>query len=1021
VSAARAQQEAYPEELIVEVLYPPYVVSPALFAYEKSGRYYLPVLELAEQYEFFIEAEIDRGYLSGWSLDEQNSFSIDVPRGELIINGQREALSSSAVLPFEDVATDDFYVQVELLDRIWPLDFNFSLSTLSVISEAEEGVVLPFEERLARQKRQEQAMTRKAEQDKHKNYKFVKNLYKLFSKPVIDIQTRYLYDHDQRELTGSNTISGSQQLGYSFAQFAGAYQYDERGRIIRPDSIRLKFERETIEGQPLPLDLEKIEAGDISIQNRDLISNGVGGRGAYVSSFKDKRQTEFDTITVEGTAPAGWEIELYNNRNLIEFGVVDELGEYRFEDVALEYGNNRVRVVLYGPQGQQREIIENYTFSGNMLPPGEVNYDIGFVDANRPFIYLDNKPRSTPRGVAANAEIAYGLGQNVTTFATLGTLPENIKLETEDKQYMTAGAIVSGLGMIGQVEGYKQFGGGNALDLRLNTNLAGVNLNLRSSFFNDFESPDTGYDSTAKRFEAQGRLSTSIGTPLGSLGLKLNVLHTEDISGFVRSTFDTFQSIGRGGLRLSNSTTTRVVNEIHDATTGGVDLTANLDAFTVRGGFNYNLHPIAELNNFTSELRYAPEDKPYQGSVNFSHGFLTTLSTIGAQIGYDFGSMLGSIGATYKEKQGWEFSLRSSTSLHPYTEDGSYELSSKSKRRVAPVSGLVFMDYDNNGVFSEGDEYLEGARLLVDGKKTEEISGADGRVVTERGGAFRSVNIELDESSLVDPYYVPAVKGYRTALLPGSVPTFNFPIVETGSIDGTVYKDSDGSAVQGMRIQIVDKDGVVISETETAYDGFYIFEFIPPGTYTVRADPSYGVNVPPATVTVASEELFAFGIDLLLIEQAAEAEAAANADGESGGVAQMHHAPAANGTLLQPAPEPSPSDNAVVEVEDVRVGEYSDKGRLVLDLSESTPYNITVTNGGSSVVIDVPDAAWGASAASGIINAPVIQSYEYKALDGSGVRLIIHVNGKAVVAENGILKPNETYKNYRLYVDLAKR
>ena len=47
-------------------------------------------------------------------------------------------------------------------------------------------------------------------------------------------------------------------------------------------------------------------------------------------------------LNPSGVGPPGWEIELYNNNELIDFGEVPGDGLYFFEDVVLGYGNNQI-------------------------------------------------------------------------------------------------------------------------------------------------------------------------------------------------------------------------------------------------------------------------------------------------------------------------------------------------------------------------------------------------------------------------------------------------------------------------------------------------------------------------------------------------------------------------------------------------------------------------------------------------------------------------------------------------------
>ena len=49
---ARAQYEHEPEELILAVIYPPYMLSEAILAVQKDGIYYLPMVEMGEMLDF---------------------------------------------------------------------------------------------------------------------------------------------------------------------------------------------------------------------------------------------------------------------------------------------------------------------------------------------------------------------------------------------------------------------------------------------------------------------------------------------------------------------------------------------------------------------------------------------------------------------------------------------------------------------------------------------------------------------------------------------------------------------------------------------------------------------------------------------------------------------------------------------------------------------------------------------------------------------------------------------------------
>jgi|GEM_PF-5339106 len=288
------------------------------------------------------------------------------------------------------------------------------------------------------------------------------------------------------------------------------------------------------------------------------------------------------------------------------------------------------------------------------------------------------------------------------------------------------------------------------------------------------------------------------------------------------------------------------------------------------------------------------------------------------------------------------------------------------------------------------------------------------------------------------------------ALRPGSMPHLEFPVVETGAIDGTIYAAESKDPVQGIAIQLVDADGQVVMTTEAAYDGFYTFEFVRPGTYTVRVDPALQVNVPPVTVTVAADELFASGIDLTLQGQVsaadgvlvtADSQAAADqasfdeefekalvaesAEGvtaveprsgaENGRVAQPYHE-THNGTLT-PAPHSSDGSLSAV-VHRVRAGKHPDKVRFVMELSGPVNYKILPGNDAHEMIIELPDVAWDAV----IKGQSNVVSYEAEVFTDSagkaiGTRLHLKSDKRMTADGQDLLKPADG-AGHRLYVDL---
>ncbi|MBU0859020.1 MAG: carboxypeptidase regulatory-like domain-containing protein, partial [Alphaproteobacteria bacterium] len=529
------------------------------------------------------------------------------------------------------------------------------------------------------------------------------------------------------------------------------------------------------------------------------------------------------------------------------------------------------------------------------------------------------------------------------------------------------------------------------------------------ALYQDFESPEAGFGAGAKRMETDVSLNKSINTGMGALGLQLDVNHQELINGASLSTINTRQSMGQGGIRLTHQTTTNLRDGEHTASSGILSATTRVRRVNLRGTVNYGIYPDVDLTSVQLDGRFTENDGLTAGA-GVTHDFVNSLTGISGLVGYDFGKVLASVDVDWLQERGVQMVLRASTSLAPFAEDGGYMMSSDKLTAARPVRARLFLDNDMNNIFNDGDTPLEDARIQVGLRSSDAVTNADGIVTALQSGGMGGISsVQVDRGSLIDPYHVPGIEGYNAIPREGTIVDVDLPVVETGAIDGTVTR-SDGEPVAGMKLELVDNNNAVAMTTETAYDGFYTFDYVRIGTYTVRADPSYGVNVPPISVSVASDELFAYGQDLDLLERAAEADVA-----EPDGVAHTPSVP--NIQTSQPAPSSSSGDAFKAVVKKVRIGEHPDKLRLVLDLSATATYSVTPDGDGMGLTVNLPATAWDALRSWRSDTTPVMQSYSVEALPEGGTVWRIEGRGKIAAVLHGVLPPADG-KGYRLFIDL---
>jgi hypothetical protein len=138
-----------------------------------------------------------------------------------------------------------------------------------------------------------------------------------------------------------------------------------------------------------------------------------------------------------------------------------------------------------------------------------------------------------------------------------------------------------------------------------------------------------------------------------------------------------------------------------------------------------------------------------------------------------------------------------------------------------------------------------------------------------------ATNIGLVTASLGDPTWVPLIGGVRVVPRPGHAQEIDFPVIETGEIDGTTYfREVSGQyrAAGNVNMELVNARGRVVQTTKSAFDGFYVFDSVPDGTYLVRVDPSQTAKlglaqVRPYQFTISHENPQVSGINFKLQRQ----------------------------------------------------------------------------------------------------------------------------------------------------------
>jgi cell division septation protein DedD len=908
---------ARPDEqlLIFELRWKDVVLNEAMIGYLDGARVLLPLAEVARSLDFPISVNLGAGLAQGWFLAPNRVFHLDLARREVVVEGRRSALPEGMA----ELQSDDIFVDARMFEKWFPIDLEVQISSLQVAVTGREP--LPIEARQARAKRRE-GLSGHRTGDRSEYAQLEMPPYRALSWPNIDLSTEHLYRKNEDgsdDYVGSYNVFATGDLLYLDSEiFVGGddeYPFSD---------ARLTFGRKDPDGGLLgPLAVTEFAGGDIFTPQVPLISRQQLGRGAEISSFPLLRPTEFDRVTLRGDLPLGWEVELFRNEVLLDFQLARPDGLYEFVDVPLVYGLNVVRLAFHGPQGQKREELQRLLVGSGLVRPGELHFRLAGNQHDEVILPVDDGTDPKPQDGEARgfAEFELGITRNLSVAAGLSTVP----LESERRNYGSLG-LRGGLGNVfGRLDLVGDDTGGGAGKVALQSQFSALSLLLEHSEFQDFVSeqvPD-GADLLVRRSSA--RLDGLLDLPLlphipfaltGGYESRESGSDTVDATNRLSTTVN--------GLSLSNNLDwhwDNVTGSDTSTLTGAFLVGGRYGPFHLRGELDYGLKPDQELVRAAVTADWAI-DRNFGARLGVQRLESEDRNTVSAGINRRFDSF--SLGLDLEASDDGSFLTRLSLStgfgLEP--RGGGLHAAGRGMAGRGAMSPRVFLDRNLNDEFDDGDQLLEGVRFKVNGAKAEHQTGADGTAFLTHLGPYQHLDLGLASGSLEDPYWTARQNGVSVVLRPGSAVTAEFPIVTTGEIDGTALLWRDGTAepVSDVKLQLLGPEGDLVKEAETVYDGFYLFDFVPPGRYTLRIDPDQmarlQLEVPPVRSIVVDDGAILNGVDFVLHPGAPTGKARD----------QMAAAPAAEPDRAAPGAE-APRPAAAATGYQVQVGAYSSRAR----------------------------------------------------------------------------------------------
>ena len=834
-SAAAAQDS---EPVIFELRLDRLRLSDGLVAYLDATGVQLPLAELLAAFELPIRVDPAQGTAEGWLIAENRRFALDVGRREVVVDGRRQPLDPARVV----ARPEDLYVDHRLLSQWLPIDFEVDLARLLILAQAREE--LPLQARLERSRRR----ARIAPRTSHDASRFAVEpvAHRLVDWPFFDSRLDVIYSRREGEPADSTTLYQALLTGDLLAMNAElALRLERRDRATpevpaeRLPSVRFKLERTDVEGRLLGrLRARRVAVGDLLTPKRPLLTAERDARGFEISSFPVDRPAEFDRTTLLGRALPGWEVELYRNRQLIDSQLIGADGLYEFPDVALLYGFNLFRLELYGPHGERRTRIERFLIGPELIRRGETHYRLaayreeGLTESEEPFAApFSADGRTADRYLA---ELERGLSDDLSLRAGLTSL----QLADRRHTYLDLGLRGAGRGFFGSLDLIADTAGGWAGRLRAQARYRALHLRFEHDHLSSFRSESITDARDPLSARSAFHLERQLSPGHQPLTLRFAGSREARASGVTLGLDTSFAARWRR-LALTGELR-RLQSPAGSQTSGALRLSRTASRLALRGSLRYDLTPQATLRDLTltSDWRWKQRRNL---RLRLRRSFADSLpDSLESAFSWHFRRFALGLSASLASDG------RSTLGLSLSTSFGRDPLASRWRASAAPiatqgaVAARVFLDRDLDGRFDpRRDEPLANARFSSGARGGKSRTSEAGIAFLTGLPVHEAIDLALATASLEDPFWVPSREGVRFVPRPGRVAAVDFPVVDSAEIDGTVFLRQGGERreVSKVALQLLDPAGEVARETRSGYDGFYLFDKVPPGTYRLRIDP----------------------------------------------------------------------------------------------------------------------------------------------------------------------------------------
>jgi hypothetical protein len=550
-------------------------------------------------------------------------------------------------------------------------------------------------------------------------------------------------------------------------------------------------------------------------------------RGFSISNSPFLRPSLFGDIPFQGGLGPGWQIEAYRGGRLLAIDSANALGRFSL-DVPVEYGENPVDFVAYGPFGEVRQFNQTYRVASDVIPAQRFEYGLSLGGCRG--------PSCTANG---NLDLRYGLSPRWTIRGGMDQFWRDTLPSLSHPYVGVAGSIANAWAL--------EFEGVTSAVVRAAARYE-PSQNIRvSTEINRFATGPVQPILTpaGRRTQWTTNLMSRPFRRRDDIYLEASLDRITAVNGNTSS--------GRIGMSLYASRF-RLAPALRFTNFSGTSGTSASASFASLNVFSF---PFPELGPVFGRVtgRASWEIDTRGGTTTIAAYFSRQLaSAINLEAGAGWNRGLGTTLSLFLSTQ--LPTVRATTSitaplhgpavasqfvqgslLYDPAQRGLSFAGGPSLER-AGVSGRVFLDQNGNGKRDSNEQLLAGVRVLAG--FTSAVSDSSGRYRIWDLPPFEPVLVTIDSTTLASPLWIPTYGSMSLETGPNRFRGLDIPVVPGGVIEGRLVREAPGGTapVAGVRLQLTRVGSSELRELVTFSDGGFYLIGVKPGEYELRVDGS---------------------------------------------------------------------------------------------------------------------------------------------------------------------------------------